>query len=94
MTTPRYDSGMTVKIAVSLPDELVEQARAAVRAGRAASVSAYVAEALREKGRRRTLADWVAQQEAEFGPITDAERAWAGRALREGDLTPPDQRRL
>ena len=85
---------MTTKIAVSLPDELVEQAKAAVASGRAASVSAYVADALREKGRRRTLADWVADQEAEFGPITDAERAWARKALREGDLTPPDERRL
>ncbi len=90
----KYDPGMTVKIAVSLPDELVEQARAAVETGRAASVSAYVAEALREKGRRRTLADWVAEQEAELGPITDAERAWAATALREGDLTPPAERRL
>jgi antitoxin ParD1/3/4 len=85
---------MTVKIAVSLPDELVEQARAAVAAGRAASVSAYVADALREKGRRRTISDWVAEQEAELGPITDEERAWARKALREGDLTPPDERRL
>ena len=85
---------MTVKIAVSLPDELVEQARAAVAAGRAASVSAYVADALREKGRRRTLDDWLDEQEAEFGPTTEAELAWAEKALREGDLTPPDERRL
>ena len=94
MTAARYDPGMTVKIAVSLPDELVEQARAAVAAGRAASVSAYVADALREKGRRRTLADWVAEQEAEFGPITEAEAAWADKALREGDLTRPEDRCL
>jgi Arc/MetJ-type ribon-helix-helix transcriptional regulator len=85
---------MTVKIAVSLPDELVEQARAAVKSGRAASVSAYVAEALREKGGRRTLDDWLDEQDAEFGPPTEAELAWADRALREGDLTPPDERRL
>ena len=70
------------------------RARAAVAAGRAASVSAYVAEALREKGRRRTLDDWLDEQEAEFGPLTDAELAWADRALREGDLTPPEERKL
>jgi Arc/MetJ-type ribon-helix-helix transcriptional regulator len=94
MTAARYDHGVTIKITVSLPDELVEQSRAAVRSGRAASVSAYVAEALREKGRRRTLADWVAEQEAEFGPITEAEMAWAQKALRDGDLTRPEDRRL
>jgi Arc/MetJ-type ribon-helix-helix transcriptional regulator len=37
---------MTTKIAVSLPDHLVEAARNAVRGGRAASVSAVVADAL------------------------------------------------
>ena len=36
---------MTTKLAVSLPDELAEQARQAVREGRAASVSAYIADA-------------------------------------------------
>ena len=85
---------MTVKIAVSLPDELVEQARAAVASGRAASVSAYVAEAMREKAKRRTLDDWLDEQEAEFGPITEEELAWADKALREGDLTPPHERKL
>ena len=38
---------MTTKIAVTLPDELVESARRAVAEKRAASVSAYVADALR-----------------------------------------------
>ena len=65
---------MTVKIAVSLPDELVDQAKAAVAAGQAMSVSAYVAEALREKGRRRTLLEWVEEMETDLGPMTDDER--------------------
>ena len=88
MTVTQYDPGMTTKIAVSLPDELVEQAKAAVAAGQAASVSAYVAEALREKGRRRTLADWIAEQEAELGPITDEDRAWADYVLEHGNVSP------
>ena len=79
---------MTIKIAVSLPDELVEQARAAVAAGRAASVSAYVADALLEKGRRRKLADWVAEQEAELGPITEEEMAMADYVLEHGNISP------
>lgn len=88
MTTSRYDPGMTIKIAVSLPDELVEQARAAVVSGRAASVSAYVADALREKASRRTLADWVAEQEAELGPITAEEREMADYVLEHGNISP------
>lgn len=88
MTAERYDPGMTIKIAVSLPDDLVEQARAAVARGRAASVSAYVAEALREKGRRRTLDDWLDEQEAELGPITEEERAWADYVLEHGNVSP------
>ncbi len=78
---------MTTKIAVSLPDELVEQARAAVAAGRAASVSAYVADALREKERRRTLDDWLDEQEAELGPITEEESAWADYVLEHGNVS-------
>ncbi len=39
----------TEKIAVSLPKGLADRARRAVRQGRAASVSAYVAAALEEK---------------------------------------------
>ena len=65
--SPRYDRGMTTKIAVSLPDHLVEEARAAVAGGRAASVSAYVAEALAEKSRRRTLSDVLDEMDAELG---------------------------
>jgi Arc/MetJ-type ribon-helix-helix transcriptional regulator len=70
---------MTTKIAVSLPDELVEAARAAVRDGRAASVSAYVADALREKSGRYTLADVLDRLDAELGPPGPEADAWAKR---------------
>jgi Arc/MetJ-type ribon-helix-helix transcriptional regulator len=73
---------MTTKITVSLPDELVEQARAAVRAGRASSVSAYVADAMRSSGQGESLRsmvdDWL---EETGGPATAEEQAWARRAL-------------
>ena len=72
---------MTVKIAVSLPDRLVEEARAAVVAGRAASVSAYVAEALAEKSRRRTLSEVLDEMDAELGAPDAAATARAARAL-------------
>ena len=45
MVQAQYDSGMTIKIAVSLPDELVAERQGRVASGRAASVSAYVADA-------------------------------------------------
>src|SRR5687768_16698747 len=46
-----HTAGMTstLKIAVSLPRQVAERARRAVRRGHAASVSAYVAAALEEK---------------------------------------------
>lgn len=40
------------RVTVSLPAELVARARAAVRAGEAASVSAYVAEAMRARAEK------------------------------------------
>lgn len=72
---------MTVKIAVSLPDHLVDEARAAVASRRASSVSAYVAEAMAEKSRRRTLAEVLDEMDADLGvPSTEA-RARAARVL-------------
>jgi Arc/MetJ-type ribon-helix-helix transcriptional regulator len=41
------------RITISIDDELVRLAEAEVRAGRAPSVSAWVAEAIREKARAR-----------------------------------------
>lgn len=74
-----YDPGMTTKIAVSLPDELVEEARAAVRNGRAQSVSSYVAEALAEKSKRGSLATFLDELDAELGAPDEAAKQWAAR---------------
>lgn len=72
---------MTSKIAVSLPDELVIAARQAVSDGRAASVSALVARALREHLERPTLSDVVAEMVADVGEPDADDRAWAAAAL-------------
>ncbi|WP_374457312.1 hypothetical protein [Nocardioides sp.] len=72
---------MTAKIAVSLPDHLVAEARAAVAEGRATSVSAYVAEAMSEKARRRTLAEVLDEMDAELGAPGPEARAQAVRVL-------------
>jgi Arc/MetJ-type ribon-helix-helix transcriptional regulator len=70
------------KIAVSLPEELVQQARLAVKVGRAESVSAYVASALAEKARLDDLAAMLDEMLAESGgPLTRREIREADRAL-------------
>ena len=76
-------SGMTTtKIAVSLPAELVEQAKRAVAEGRANSVSAYVADALEEKATLDDLASLLEEMLAETGgPLSTKERKAADRAL-------------
>lgn len=72
----------TAKIAISLPTALAERARTAVRKGRAASVSAYVAAALEEKVKLDDLASLLDEMLAESGgPLTTAERRAADRAL-------------
>jgi Arc/MetJ-type ribon-helix-helix transcriptional regulator len=76
-----YSPGMTTKIAVSLPDELAERAREAVRDGRASSVSAYVAAAIAQAERTRGITELVADMRAEDGPPDEADYAWARRAL-------------
>lgn len=77
----RYDSGMTTKIAVSLPDHLVVAARAAVRDGRAASVSAFVAEALARHIRGGDLTSMLDGLDAEFGTPSPEDLAWADTVL-------------
>lgn len=76
----------SAKIAISLPAPLAERARRAVRKGRAASVSAYVASALEEKVKLDDLAALLDEMLAETGgPPTAAERRRTERAL---GLTP------
>jgi Arc/MetJ-type ribon-helix-helix transcriptional regulator len=84
----RYDHGMTkvAKITVSLPPEQVEQARAAVARGEAASVSSYVSAAMAAiappaPDEQDTLADFVADLKAEDGTPSPEAYAWARRAL-------------
>ena len=76
--------GMTSrsKIAVSLPPELVERAHQAVAQGRAASVSAYVADAIEQKSKLDDLASLLEEMLADTGgPLTARESAEADRVL-------------
>jgi Arc/MetJ-type ribon-helix-helix transcriptional regulator len=76
--------GMTRKdkIAVTLPHELVVAARTAVRDGRAASVSAYVAAAMEQRAKEDDL-DAILEEilAATGGPMTEAERDEIDRKL-------------
>ena len=72
----------TAKIAVSLPERLVHEARRAVRRGRASSVSAFVAQALEERVKLEELALMLDEMLAETGgPLTAAEKRSAEAAL-------------
>ena len=81
-----YDPGMTrfAKIAISLPAAQLERARAAVRAGRAGSVSAYVTDALERQHCDEDLEGLVAELKAAHGEPSAEDRAWAQAALRGG----------
>ncbi len=67
------------RITVTIPEQLASDARQAVDEGKAESVSAYVAEALRHYGRsvtlRELLDEWWGADPA--GPPTEAERSAA-----------------
>jgi Arc/MetJ-type ribon-helix-helix transcriptional regulator len=72
----------TAKVAISLPMQVAERARRAVRQGRSPSFSAYVTAALEEKVKLDDLSALLAEMLAESGgPLTAAERRAADRAL-------------
>lgn len=74
--------GMTrQKIAITLPEEQVAAARQAVADGRAASVSAYISQALARRSAEEEMAEAIAEIYAEAGQPTEEERAWARRVL-------------
>ena len=72
---------MKRKIAVSVPEDLVAEAEAAVASGRASSVSAYVSEALGEKSRNDRLIEALDQMDRDIGPPGKRAEAWARGVL-------------
>ena len=80
---------MTAKnrLSVTIDADLIAAGQAAVAAGEAESVSAWVNEALRLKAeqdrRLRALDQFIAAYEAEHGEITDEEMNAAVRSMRE-----------
>ena len=84
-----YAISMTAKhrLSVTIDADLIVAGQAAVAAGEAESVSAWVNEALRLKAeqdrRLRALDQFIAAYEAEHGEITDEEMDAAVRSMRE-----------
>ena len=74
---------MASRITVTIPEQLARDARQAVHDGKAESVSAYVAEALRHYERSTTLRELLDQWWADdpAGPPSEAERATARAQL-------------
>jgi hypothetical protein len=72
----------TKKITVRVPEDLLEEVRAAAGPG---GVSAYVTDALRRQRETDRLGELVDFLEEEFGPITDEEYAAGERELEEID---------
>ena len=71
------------RITVTIPEQLARNVRQAVEDGKAESVSAYVADALRHYGRSSTLRELLDQWWADdpAGPPSEAERAAARAEL-------------
>ncbi len=72
---------MRTRVTVTVDEAAFHAAEAAVAAGRARSVSAWVAAAMAERAHRESLANVLAEIRAELGPATDEETAWARSVL-------------
>lgn len=66
---------------MSLPDQQIAAARAAVAAGEAASISAYVSRALASQQSKDALVELLEEFDAEFSSRSDASREWARSVL-------------
>ncbi|MDA8284008.1 MAG: hypothetical protein M0Z42_12125 [Actinomycetota bacterium] len=69
------------RVTVTVRPQVLAAAEEEVAAGRASSVSAWVDQAMEEKARREELAMLLAEMQAENGPATLEEDAWARRVL-------------
>jgi hypothetical protein len=77
-----YDSGMTrSKIAISLPNDQLARVHREVRAGRADSVSGYIARVLAEHERRESLRVLLRDLIDQYGEPAAKDIKWAERAL-------------
>ncbi len=69
------------KIAISLPKDQLARVHREVRAGRADSVSGYIAGVLAEDEKRQSLRALLRDLIEQHGEPTDEDVKWAARAL-------------
>ena len=69
------------KIAITVPRPLLAKVRSAVKQGRAASVSAFVSQAVEQHVREQSLASLLDELIEQHGAPTREDRAWAKRVL-------------
>jgi hypothetical protein len=72
----------SAKVALSMPADVLRLAKKEVAAGRAKSLSSFVAEAVDEKLRRDELSSILHTMDAEHGEPTKAATTWAKRVLK------------
>jgi post-segregation antitoxin (ccd killing protein) len=72
---------MKERVTISVDSEALETARAEVRAGRAANLSAAVEEALWARSKREALREALELSDAEHGPISKEAEEWGRREL-------------
>jgi hypothetical protein len=72
---------MRSRITVTVDERALRAAEEAVAAGRAPSISAWVAAAMADRGQADSLADVLADIRRELGPASDEETAWARSVL-------------
>jgi Arc/MetJ-type ribon-helix-helix transcriptional regulator len=78
----RYDPGMTTsKLAISLPSEQLARVRREVRAGRANSVSGYIAQVLAKQEKQEFLRALLRDLIEQHGEPSAKDKKWAERAL-------------
>jgi hypothetical protein len=70
-----------LKVAFTVPEEVLREAKRAVKAARAKTLSAYVSTAIAEKLERDTLMETLDAMDAELGPPNRAAQTWAKRVL-------------
>lgn len=71
----------TSKIAITLPRDQLARVQREVRAGRADSVSGYIARALAEQEQRESLGKLIRDLIREHGEPATEDITWAKRAL-------------
>jgi CO dehydrogenase/acetyl-CoA synthase alpha subunit len=72
---------MKERVTISIDPEALEIARQEVEEGKADSVSAAFEDAMRVRGKRQAIREYVRLWEEEFGPISEEAHQWAKKEL-------------